>query len=59
MTKICLNELCLTHPRNLEKKNMYLTRNDRNHHSFNIYIEAVNEIYGKYNGGFGYVQSIF
>ncbi|MBQ7246801.1 MAG: hypothetical protein IJS22_01725 [Lachnospiraceae bacterium] len=43
----------------LEKKNMYLTRNDRNHHSFNIYIEAVNEIYGKYNGGFGYVQSIF
>jgi len=43
----------------LEKKNMYLTRNDRNHHSFNIYIEAVNEIYGKYNGGFGYVRSIF
>ena len=39
----------------LEKKNMYLTWNDRNHHSFNIYIEAVNEIYGKYNGGFGYV----
>lgn len=34
----------------LEKKNMYLTRNDHDHHSFNVYIEAVNEVYGKYNG---------
>lgn len=29
----------------LEKKNMYLRRQDRNHPSFNVYIEAVNEIY--------------
>ncbi len=43
----------------LDKKNMYLTRNDHNHHSFNVYIEAVNEIYGKYNGGYGYVQTLF
>ena len=33
----------------LDKKNMYLTRNDYNHHSFNVYIESVNEIYNKYN----------
>lgn len=29
----------------LEKKNMYLSRQDNNHKSFNVYIEAVNEIY--------------
>lgn len=29
----------------LEKKNMYLTKNDHNHPSFICYIEAVNEIY--------------
>lgn len=29
----------------LEKKNMYLTRNDYNHPSFICYIESVNEIY--------------
>lgn len=29
----------------LEKKNMYLRRQDRNHPSFNVYIEAVNEVY--------------
>ena len=33
----------------LNKKNMYLSRNDSNHHSFNVYIEAVNEVYYKYN----------
>ena len=31
----------------LEKKNMYLCRNDRNHPSFNIYVESVNEVYNK------------
>lgn len=31
------------------KKNMYLCRYDRNDHSsFNVYIETINEIYGKY-----------
>lgn len=34
----------------LEKKNMYLTRNDYNHSSFICYIEAVNEIYYQYKG---------
>lgn len=29
----------------LEKKNMYLRRQDKNHPSFNVYIEAVNEVY--------------
>ena len=33
----------------LNKKNMYLVRNDYNHPSFICYIEAVNEIYNKYN----------
>lgn len=33
----------------LEKKNMYLRRNDYNHSSFNCYIESVNELYQKYN----------
>ncbi len=32
----------------LSKKNMYLSRQDNNHPSFNCYIEAVNEIYHKY-----------
>lgn len=32
----------------LDKKNMYLSRNDNNHPSFNCYIEAVNEVYNKY-----------
>ena len=32
----------------LDKKNMYLSRQDRNHPSFVVYIEAVNEIYHKY-----------
>lgn len=33
----------------LEKKNMYLRRNDYNHPSFNCYIETINEVYNKYN----------
>ena len=33
----------------LKKKNMYLSRHDNNHPSFNCYIETVNEIYDKYN----------
>lgn len=32
----------------LEKKNMYLRRNDYNHSSFIIYIETINEAYNKY-----------
>lgn len=32
----------------LNKKNMYLSRGDRNHPSFNCYIEAVNEVYNKH-----------
>lgn len=32
----------------LDKKNMYLSRRDYNHPSFNCYIEAVNEVYSKY-----------
>lgn len=32
----------------LEKKNMYLQRGNRNHPSFNVYIETINEIYYKY-----------
>ena len=32
----------------LDKKNMYLSRQDYNHPSFNCYIEAVNEVYGIY-----------
>lgn len=38
----------------LEKKNMYLSRNDHNHPSFIVYIEAVNEVYCKYNPGHAY-----
>ena len=47
--------------RYLEKKNMYLSRQDRNHPSFVVYVEAVNEVYnGYFNRGGGYnVQSIF
>ena len=47
--------------RYLEKKNMYLSRQDRNHPSFVVYVEAVNEVYSRYfNRGGGYsVQSIF
>ena len=32
----------------LEKKNLYLQRNDRTHPSFIVYIESVNQIYYKY-----------
>jgi hypothetical protein len=32
----------------LEKKNMYLRRQDHDHPSFIVYIEAVNEVYYKY-----------
>lgn len=44
-----------------EKKNMYLSWQDRNHPSFVVYVEAVNEVYNRYfNRGGGYsVQSIF
>ena len=47
--------------RYLEKKNMYLFRQDHNHPSFVVYVEAVNEVYDRYfNRGGGYsVQSIF
>lgn len=31
----------------LKKKNIYLKQQDRNHPSFNVYIEAVNEVYDK------------
>ncbi len=36
----------------LDKKNMYLTRNDYDHPSFVCYIEAVNEVYEKVKRGF-------
>lgn len=36
----------------LEKKNMYLTRNDHDHPSFIVYIEAVNEVFYRCNGGY-------
>lgn len=47
----CKNNNCWTEVRDayLNKKNMYLSRQDKNHPSFNCYIEAVNEIYYKYN----------
>lgn len=41
----CWNEVRDTY---LNKKNMYLSRGDKNHPSFNCYVEAVNEIYNKY-----------
>ncbi len=34
--------------RYVDLKNLYLTRQDRNHKSFIVYIEAVNQIYDKY-----------
>lgn len=34
--------------RYVELKNQYLRRNDKNHPSFAVYVEAVNEIYYKY-----------
>ena len=47
--------------RYLEKKNMYLFRQNHDHPSFVVYVEAVNEVYNRYfNRGGGYsVQSIF
>lgn len=53
--------LCKLSYRYLEKKNMYLLRQDHNHPSFVVYVEAVNEVYSRYfNRGGGYsVQSIF
>ncbi len=41
----------------IEKKNDYLKRNDHNHPSFVVYIEVVNEVYFKYNGGNPYDKS--
>lgn len=32
----------------LDKKNLYLSRNDHDHPSFIYYIEAVNEVYSRY-----------
>lgn len=32
----------------LEKKNMYLRRQDYNHPSFNVYVETVNQVFNKY-----------
>ena len=32
----------------LEKKNLYLRRQDYNHPSFNVYVEAVNQVFNKY-----------
>ncbi|MDD4291049.1 MAG: hypothetical protein PHX51_02255 [Clostridia bacterium] len=34
----------------LDKKNMYLRRNDRDHPSFVVYVETVNEVYVKHGG---------
>ena len=34
----------------LDKKNLYLRRNDHNHPSFIVYLETINEIYYKYFG---------
>ena len=47
--------------RYLEKKNMYLSRQDCNHPSFVVYVEVGNEVYNKYfnRGGWYSVQSIF
>lgn len=47
--------------RYLEMKNMYLSWQDRNHPSFVVYVEVVNEVYNKYfnRGGWYSVQSIF
>lgn len=43
----------------LEKKNMYLSKGDRNHPSFNVYIETINEIYYKYFGKSDFQCNIF
>ena len=43
--KGCWNEVRQTY---LDLKNMYLSRNDNNHPSFIVYVEAVNQIYNKY-----------
>lgn len=32
----------------LEKKNMYLCRQDNNHPSFNVYVETINQVHHKY-----------
>ena len=32
----------------IEKKNMYLRRQDYNHPSFNVYVETVNQVFNKY-----------
>ena len=47
--------------RYLEKKNMYLSRQDCNHPSFVVYVEAVNEVYNRHfnRGGWYNVQSVF
>lgn len=34
----------------LDKKKFYLCRNDYNHPSFIVYVEAVNQVYNKYFG---------
>lgn len=39
-----LHQLC----GDLEKKNMYLRRQDYNHPSFNVYVETVNQVFNKY-----------
>lgn len=39
----------------LDKKNMYLRRNDRTHSSFIIYIETINEAYSKYCHGLRHI----
>ncbi len=36
--------------RYLDKKNMYLSRQDHNHPSFLVYVEAVNEVYSQHFG---------
>lgn len=43
----------------LEKKKMYLSRNDYNHPSFVCYIEAVNEVYSKKNGSQSFFRNGF
>ena len=40
-------------------KNLYLSRGDKNHPSFVVYVEAVNEIYGKYFGRYGFYGRAF
>lgn len=43
----CWNEV---REKYLDIKNMYLTKNNYNHPSFNCYIETINEIYKKHGG---------